>query len=108
MMSHVLTNSAYGQAAKSGRYRPETLPQPMTPTRVRFPPVGLSATWLAFALVAAPNAIATAPWAKERSRNSRRSVRWASTANLRYTGLEKVGPLEENRSFRACEMSLRL
>src|SRR5262245_32285145 len=35
MMSHVLTNSAQGQAASSGRYRFETLPQPITATRTR-------------------------------------------------------------------------
>jgi hypothetical protein len=36
MMSHVLTTSAYGQLFKWGKYLPDTLPQPMTPTRIRF------------------------------------------------------------------------
>ena len=34
MMSHVLTSSAYGHFARCGKYRCETLPQPMTPTRI--------------------------------------------------------------------------
>ena len=36
MMSHALTSSTYGDFDRCGKYWPETLPQPMTPTRTFF------------------------------------------------------------------------
>src|SRR5688572_10641058 len=74
-MSQVLTNSANGQLARSGKYFVETLPQPMTPTRTFFETLataGVSAACrpcrdLTFDKVSA------APAAAVRSKNFRRS-----------------------------------
>src|SRR5262245_40334428 len=77
MMSHVLTTSTNGDSLRCGKYRFDTLPQPITPTRIFLPLLddGESVSEVAAAAdFAMPPNVSAAPPTKARSKNSRRSI----------------------------------
>src|SRR5689334_22200454 len=76
MMSHTLTTSMKGCDVRFGRYEPDTLPHPISPTRI-FPPGNALAAGVDCAL----NKFGATPIAAPRTavslRNRRRSIGWS-------------------------------